>query len=64
MGENWHKLPPSEEAYLVFLRRQVDNLEQLSYSDGAPADTTTRLFYAREDLRAFVEGKRRQGYTI
>lgn len=64
MGENWHKLTPADEAHLSFLRRQVDNLERLRYSEDAPANISHQLYYAGEELRQFVNGKRRQGYLI
>jgi len=64
MVERLDRLNPADEGHLQFLRRQVDRLEQTSLSRDAPAHAKNELFRAREELRQFVEGKRRQGYPI
>ncbi|MDC0343771.1 hypothetical protein OAN15_01870 [bacterium] len=58
------KLTPADEAHLRFLRGQVDRLTDISFRKDAPDGIRNQLFHAREELRKFVEGKRRQGYNI
>lgn len=57
------KLTQVDEERLVYLRQQVDDLEQIRFLQ-ASSTASTNLMAAREELRLFVEGKRRQGYTI
>jgi len=57
------KLTQVDEERLVYLRQQVDDLEQIRFLQ-ASSTASTNLVAAREELRLFVEGKRRQGYTI
>lgn len=64
MDEREAKLTPADEAHLSFLRRQVDRLEHIRFTAEATNNTNNELFQAREELRKFVEGKRRQGYLI
>lgn len=64
MDEKECKLSPADEAHLSFLRRQVDRLEHIRFTSEATNNTNNELFQAREELRKFVEGKRRQGYLI
>lgn len=64
MAAEESKLTPADEAHLSFLRRQVDQLEHLSFTQDATSNTKNELYQAREELRKFVEGKRRQGYLI
>lgn len=64
MVEKLNHLNPADEGHLQFLRRQVDRLEQISFSRDAPISAKNELFQARDELRKFVEGKRRQGYSI
>ena len=59
------KLSPEQEATLRQLRREVDDLQdELARTTGAPLNTQSRLFYARERLREFTLNLRRQGYLI
>lgn len=62
--DRMERLTPADEEHLKFLRRQVDRLEQISFTRGAPSSVNNELFQAREELRKFVEGKRRQGYLV
>ena len=57
------KLTPQDEERLVYLRQRVDELEQIRFLQ-AHSTANTDLMAAREELRMFVEGRRRQGYTI
>ena len=57
-------LSPAEEHEYIFLRRQVDYYQDLRFSRDAPQDVALKLHQAREDLRAFVEEKRRNGTQI
>ena len=57
------KLTPQDEERLVYLRQRVDELEQIRFLQ-ANSTANTDLMAAREELRMFVEGKRRQGYAI
>jgi len=57
------KLTQVDEERLVYLRQQVDDLEQIRFLQ-ASSTASINLMAAREELRLFVEGKRRQGYTI
>jgi hypothetical protein len=55
--------PAAKEEY-AFLKRQVDYYQDLKFSRDAPADIASKLYHAREDLRAFVEKQRRNGIQI
>jgi len=57
-------LSPAEEQEYIFLRGQVDYYQDLRFSRDAPKDIASKLYRAREDLRAFVEQKRRNGIQI
>ena len=57
-------LSPAEEQEYIFLRRQVDYYQDLRFSRDAPKDVASKLYQARENLRAFVEQKRRNGIQI
>jgi hypothetical protein len=57
-------LSPAEEHEYIFLRRQVDYYQDQRFSRDAPQDVALKLHQAREDLRAFVEEKRRNGIQI
>jgi hypothetical protein len=57
-------LTQAEEQEYIFLRRQVDYYQDLRFSRDAPNDIASKLYRAREDLRAFVEEKRRNGTQI
>ena len=59
-------LSPAEEHEYIFLRRQVDYYQDQDqrFSRDAPKDIASKLYQAREDLRAFVEEKRRNGIQI
>jgi hypothetical protein len=59
-------LSPAEEHEYIFLRRQVDYYQDQDqrFSRDAPQDVALKLHQAREDLRAFVEEKRRNGIQI
>lgn len=64
MSLEGNKLAPADEAHLSFLRRQVDRLSDIRHTTADDGSIANQLFYAREELRKFVEGKRRQGYNI
>jgi hypothetical protein len=55
--------PAAKEEY-AFLKRQVDYYQDLKFSRDAPSDTASKLYRAREELRAFVEEQRRNGVQI
>lgn len=58
------KLDAAQQAELTFLRQRVDRLQGELLSKDKKNDTHQRLFDARENLRRFVEGLRKQGYMI
>ena len=57
-------LTPAEKEEYAFLKRQVDYYQDLRFGRGAPSDIAVKLYRAREELRAFVEEKRRNGVQI
>jgi hypothetical protein len=57
-------LSPAEEHEYIFLRRQVDYYQDQRFSRDAPQDIALKLYQAREDLRVFVENKRKNGIQI
>ena len=57
-------LTPAEKEEYAFLKRQVDHYQDLRFSRDAPKDIASKLYQAREDLRAFVEEKRKNGTQI
>ena len=57
-------LTPAQEEEYAFLKRQVDYYQDLRFSRDAPADIASKLYYAREELRAFVVQQRRNGVQI
>ena len=58
------RLTPAEEQEYIFLRRQVDYYQDLRFSRDAPSNIASKLYQAREELRQFVEEKRRKGVQI
>jgi len=57
-------LTPAKKEEYLFLKRQVDYYQDLRFSRDAPADIASKLYHAREELRAFVEEQRRNGVQI
>ena len=57
-------LTPAQEEEYMFLRRQVDYYQDLRFSRDAPNDIASKLYRAREELREFVEIRRRNGTQI
>jgi hypothetical protein len=57
-------LTPAQKEEYLFLKRQVDYYQDLRFSRDAPADIASKLYRAREELRAFVEEQRRNGVQI
>jgi hypothetical protein len=57
-------LTPAQEEEYAFLKRQVDYYQDLGFSRDAPADIASKLYHAREELRAFVVQQRRNGVQI
>lgn len=58
-------LTPAQDAILVHLRREVDRYQDLSHQTNVSAmDAKARLFRAREELREFTDGLRKEGYRI
>ena len=57
-------LTPAKKEEYLFLKRQVDYYQDLRFSRDAPADIASKLYYVREELRAFVEEQRRNGVQI
>ena len=57
-------LTPAQEEEYMFLRRQVDYYQDLRFSRDAPNDIASKLYRAREELREFVEQRRREGVQI
>ena len=57
-------LTPAEKEEYAFLKRQVDYYQDLRFSRDAPNDIASKLYRAREELREFVEIRRRNGTQI
>jgi hypothetical protein len=57
-------LDAAQQAELRFLRQRVDRLEGEMLSLDKEKDINQRLFEARNQLKGFVEGLRKQGYRI
>ena len=57
-------LTPAEKEEYEFLKRQVDYYQDLRFSRDAPNDIVSKLYRAREELREFVEIRRRNGTQI
>lgn len=58
------RLSPAEEEEYKFLKRQVDYYQDMRYSRDAPNNVEQKLWQAREDLRGFVEQRRKDGKSI
>lgn len=58
------ELSPVEKEEYTFLKRQVDYYQDLKFSRDAPNNVDQKLWQAREDLRAFVETRRKNGTNI
>jgi hypothetical protein len=58
------KLPPALEAEYKFLKQQVDFwMEAWTKRDASPS-AGSRYWYARQDLKKFVENRRKEGFNI
>ncbi len=53
-----------QSAHLRWLKRQVDNLQDLRYTRHAPKDLDVQLFSAREELDNFVNELRQTDVQI
>ena len=53
-----------QSAQLRWLKRQVDNLQDLRYTRNAPNDLEIQLFSAREELDTFVKELRKTNVQI
>ena len=62
MGEE--NLSMFQSAQLRWLKRQVDNLQDLRYTRNAPNDLEIQLFSAREELNTFVKELRKTNVQI
>ena len=60
-----HKeLTAAHAAEYRFLKRQVDQRMDEAFQRDASPDAKQRLEYAREELRAFVSARRKEGINI
>jgi hypothetical protein len=57
-------MTPAQKEEYAFLKRQVDYYQDLRFSKDAPSDIASKLYRAREELRAFVEQQRKNGVQI
>jgi len=57
-------LSPALQAELRFLRQQVDFWMEAWTNPNASPSASQRYYNAREDLRKFVENRRKEGYSI
>lgn len=58
------KLPPTLEAEYKFLKQQVDFwMEAWTKRDASPS-AGSRYWYAKQDLKKFVENRRKEGFNI
>lgn len=58
------QLPPALEAEYKFLKQQVDFwMEAWTKRDASPS-AGSRYWYAKQDLRKFVENRRKEGFNI
>ena len=58
------KLPPALEAEYKFLKQQVDFwMEAWTKRDASPS-AGSRYWYAKRDLKKFVENRRKEGFNI
>ena len=53
-----------QSAHLRWLKRKVDNLQDLRYTRHAPKDLEIQLFCAREELDNFVNELRQKDISI
>ena len=61
---NHKELTPAHAAEYRFLKQQVDQRMDEAFRRDASPDAKQRLEYAREDLRAFVSARRKEGINI
>lgn len=57
-------LSPAQLAEYKFLKQQVDNMINETNRRDALPGSDQKLAYAREDLRAFVAARRKEGVNI
>jgi hypothetical protein len=58
------ELSGQEKEEYTFLKQRVDYCQDQVYRRDAPKDAHQKLWQAREDLRAFVEERRKNGARI
>lgn len=57
-------MTPAQKEEYKFLRQQVDRLQDEVYRKDPDPRAKERLFYAQEDLRRFVQARRKEGVKI
>ena len=57
-------MTPAHEEEYRFLKAQVDRLQDEVYRKDPDPRAKNRLFYAQEDLRRFVQARRKEGEKI
>jgi len=57
-------LSPSDEAILVYLRNQVDRLQDERYRSDARSSILNEYQYAMNDLKEFTSKLRKEGKNI
>jgi len=62
MGDE--QLTTFQAAHLRWLKQQVNNLQDLRYTQNAPPNLDRELFAAREELDNYVEELRKTGVNI
>ena len=58
------KLPPALEAEYKFLKLQVDFWMEAWTKRAASPSAGSRYWYAKQDLKKFVENRRKEGFNI
>jgi len=58
------ELPPAQQAELRFLKQQVDFWMEAHAKKDASPSAQQRYWHAADDLRKFVENRRKEGYDI
>jgi len=57
-------LNPAQQEEYRFLKAQVDRLQDEVYRSDPEPRAKEKLFYAQEDLRRFVQARRKEGVKI
>lgn len=55
---------PAQQEEYRFLKAQVDRLQDEVYRSDPEPRAKEKLFYAQEDLRRFVQARRKEGIKI